>query len=396
MQERQDIDSELFVFLKDLLLLHIPGESESELAMRFQQLTASAMAKGLEDTAFYRVHRLVSLNEVGGNPALFGIPVEQFHRMCGQNLDKHPIGLVTTSTHDTKRSEDVRARLALLSEIPAQWAEAVRRWAAHNQRYRRDKVPDHNTEYLLYQTLVGAWPIDIDRVTAYMEKAIREAKVHTSWTQVDEQYEHMVRDFVQAIMHDSNFSDFLQRFVDPLVLPGRINSLAQTLVKLTVPGVPDIYQGTELWDLSLVDPDNRRPVNFRYRMQLLAEIDNLTPEEILRRADEGLPKLWVIRRALQLRRAHPELFGPRGSYVPLEAHGKKADHIIAFARGQRVITLAPRLVLGLNGNWEDTTIELLPGHWRNVLTDENTIEGACPLAAMLARFPVALLTRTNH
>lgn len=388
---RTDLDPELFSFLRDLLLLRIKGPLEAELAMRFQQLTGPAMAKGVEDTAFYRYHRLICLNEVGGDPGRFGVDLRQFHGACARAHTEHPLGLLASTTHDTKRSEDVRARLALLSEIPEQWADAVCRWAGRNKRHRTGEFPDRNTEYLLYQTLVGAWPIDLKRIRAYMEKAVKEAKAHTSWTTQNQPYERGLADFIAAVMADRTFLNDLESFVADLVLPGRINSLAQTLIKLTAPGVPDIYQGTELWDLSLVDPDNRRPVDFALRSRLLKELPQLSPEQILAGMDMGLPKLWVIRQALHLRRSHPELFGPQAAYHPLYATGKKADHLVAFIRGKAVIALAPRLVMGLDNDWEDTILELPRGKWHNILTEDATAGGPVRLKELLHRFPVGLL-----
>jgi (1->4)-alpha-D-glucan 1-alpha-D-glucosylmutase len=393
MAERTDLDPELFRFLKNILLLRITGSLEGELAMRFQQLTAAAMAKGVEDTAFYRFHRLAALNEVGGDPGRFGIAPSKFHQVCAVAQTERPLTMLASTTHDTKRSEDVRARLALLSEIPDRWAGAVRRWAGHNERHRRGDLPDRNAEYLFYQTLVGAWPIDLERATAYMEKAVREAKMHTSWTNQNEPYERTLRDFVKAVMEDEQFRADLEAFAADLVFPGRINSLAQTLIKLTAPGIPDIYQGAELWDLSLVDPDNRRPVDFALRRNLLDESAQLSPEDIMERMDDGLPKLWVIRQTLHLRRRRLELFGPDGLYRPLFAHGPMADHVVAFVRGDGAITVIPRLIMRLNGDWGHTVLELPAGRWHNVLTGDELPGGAVPLEEMLTRFPVALLVK---
>ncbi|WP_029725352.1 malto-oligosyltrehalose synthase [Desulfotignum balticum] len=390
---RSDLDPELFLFLKDLLLLQTRGALETELAMRFQQLTGPAMAKGVEDTAFYRYHRLICLNEVGGDPGRFTVTLRQFHTACARAQKEHPLGLLASTTHDTKRSEDVRARLALLSEIPDPWADAVRRWASNNARHRSGGVPDANTEYLLYQTLVGAWPIDLERICAYMEKAVKEAKVHTSWTAPNNAYERGLADFIAAVLADRAFCTDLENFVADLIAPGRINSLAQTLIKLTAPGVPDIYQGTELWDLSLVDPDNRRPVDFALRRRQLGQLPQLDPEAIMAGMDKGLPKLWVIRQILHLRRAHPVLFGPRADYCPLYATGQKADHLVAFFRGQAVISLAPRLVMGLNNDWDDTIVALPSGKWHNVLTGDEADGGAVRLQELLRRFPVGLLMK---
>jgi (1->4)-alpha-D-glucan 1-alpha-D-glucosylmutase len=393
MAARPELDPELFGFLRELLLLRHAGSLETELAMRFQQLTGPAMAKGFEDTALYRYHRLIALNEVGGDPRRFGLPLSAFHDACAAAQARWPHAMLTTSTHDTKRSEDVRARLVLLSELPDRWQAAVQDWAERHRHRRGNEAPSANDEYLLYQTLVGAWPIDEPRLSAYLEKAAREAKEHTSWTRPDEDYEAALRDFVADVMSDEDFLAEIEDFVAGIEWPGRITGLAQTLIKLTAPGVPDLYQGTESWDLSLVDPDNRRPVDFDLRRRLLAEVEGMSPEAILARSGEGLPKLWLTRQALAVRRRFPEAFGAEGSYRPLYAQGSKADHLVAFERGERAITLAPRLVVGLNDDWADTALELPPGTYQDVLTGDVVEGGPLKVAALLRRFPVALLTR---
>ncbi len=406
---RPDLPAELFDFLRDLLLLQVRGKAggpESELVLRFQQLTGPAMAKGVEDTAFYQALRLISLNEVGGDPGRFGLPLAEFHRECATAQERWPGTMTSVSTHDTKRSDDLRLRLHLLSEIPGRWSEAVRRWFAHNERHRQDGIPDPNTEYLLYQTLVGAWPLSAERAMAYMEKAAREAKAFTSWTRVDAAWEEALRGFIANVLADEVFTADLAAFVAPLIEPGRISSLAQTVIRLTAPGVPDTYQGSELWDLSLVDPDNRRPVDYDLRRRLLAELKaGLSPEEILARMDEGLPKLWVLHRALELRRRLPGAFGggEAGRYEPLSVRGERAGHAVAFARGavggDTVVTVAPRLVIGLGGklqgDWSDTTVDLPPGIWHNELTGERIEAGEIRLHDLLSRFPVALLSRSG-
>jgi (1->4)-alpha-D-glucan 1-alpha-D-glucosylmutase len=410
--------SGLLEFLGRVLLLEVEGGAARELAMRFQQLSAPAMAKGVEDTAFYVFNRLVSLNEVGGDPGRFGVATEEFHRHCGEVAERWPRTLLTTSTHDTKRGEDVRARLALLSEIPELWAATVRRWRAHNACHRRPGakgrcVPDANAEYLLYQTLVGAWPLGADRVAAYMEKAAREARTHTSWHRPRAAYEEALRGFAAALAADAEFQRDLAAFTAPLVGPGRLNSLAQALLRLTAPGVPDLYQGCELWSLSLVDPDNRRPVDFARRRELLAGLAGATPETVLAGMDDGLPKLWLIRQALRLRRARPDWFAPEARYRPLAAAGPRAAHAVAFCRAGAVVAVAPRLVLGLGGDWGETTLDLpLPAGaapagaaagragrgtaWRNELTGEELPAGPCRLADLLRRFPVALLAAAGE
>jgi (1->4)-alpha-D-glucan 1-alpha-D-glucosylmutase len=397
---RSDLPADLFDFFRDLLLLEVrgPGGSqlESELVMRFQQLTGPAMAKGVEDTAFYNFHRLIALNEVGGSPGDFGLSLEAFHRLSAESQRLWSRAMLATSTHDTKRSEDVRARISLLSEIPDDWGKAARRWIDHNAKYRRGDFPDRNAEYLFYQTLVGAWPISAERMTAYMEKATREAKVHTSWTRQNPEYEEALRAFITGVLEDRDFVADLEAFVAPLVGPGRINSLAQTLLKIAAPGVPDFYQGSEIWDLSLVDPDNRRPVDYGLRRRLLDDLKReMAPEEILARMDDGLPKLWLIHQGLELRRRLPEAFGPDGAYEPLPAAGPRAEHVVAFTRGGDVIAIAPRLPLRLQGDWQGTALELPPGRWRDELAGEEIAGGRRPVADLLARFPVALLARST-
>lgn len=411
--------------LRDLLHLRISGELASEFVMRFQQLTGPAMAKGVEDTAFYCYSRFMGLNEVGGDPGRFGLSVGHFHHACGQARQQWPAAMLATSTHDTKRSEDVRARLALLSEIPELWIATVRRWSAMNEKYRRNDWPDRNAEYLIYQTLAGAWPLPLDRALACLEKAAREAKQHTHWSDPNAAYEEALRDFVIGVLGDRAFLDDAERFVTPLVRAGFVNSLAQTLLKLTSPGVPDIYQGTDLWDFSLVDPDNRRPVDFERRQALLAELQQRVKpgpgedllQELLQDSGEGRMKLFVIHLTLQHRRLHPELF-QEGSYIPLLAMGKQAGHVCAFARTlgrMTTIAVVPRLVLGLAAGracpplggviWEDTQLVLPKAQagraFQDIFTgevlhaDANETNASLRLADVLGRFPVALLERLN-
>ena len=392
---RPDLAADLLDFLRDLLLLRVPGQAEAELVMRFQQLTGPAMAKGTEDTAFYTYTRLASLAEVGGDPAQFGLPVEAFHRACAETQARWPTTMLATSTHDTKRGEDVRARLHLLAEVPERWAEAVHRWSARTARHRRDDRPDRGAEYLLYQTLVGAWPLERERALAYMEKAAREAKRHTSWLAPDADYEAALRRFVEGCYDDAEFLADVEGFVAPLIELGRVTGLAQTLLKLTCPGVPDLYQGSELWTLTLVDPDNRRPVDYARRRRLLAELEGLSPEAVWARVDEGLPKLWLITRTLAFRGRRPELFGVGGEYAPLAVSGAKAAHAVAFARGGGAVTVVPRLPIGLGGDWGDTALALPAGRWRNELTGDPVDGGTVRLDALLRRFPVALLGRDD-
>jgi (1->4)-alpha-D-glucan 1-alpha-D-glucosylmutase len=390
---RPEFDMRLLDFLRDLLLRRIPGEKETELVLRFQQVTGPAMAKGAEDTAFYCYNRLVSLNEVGGAPDRFGLSVADFHEACVAAQWRWPRGLLATSTHDSKRSEDVRARINLLSEAPEAWARVVGPWFERHQAFWGKEAPDRNTEYLFYQTMVGAWPIEKERIKAYMEKAAREAKSRTSWTAPNADYESALQGFLDAVTADERFRREIEAFVGTLLEAGRVSSLAQVLLKMTAPGVPDIYQGTELWDLSLVDPDNRRPVDYALRKRLLGELEGMSPEAILARGDEGLPKLWVTTRSLGLRRERPQAFGREGAYTPLAVEGRAADHVVAFSRGGEVVTVVPRLVLKLRGEWADTRVMLPEGSWRNELTGETVTGGAASPGKLFAKFPVGLLSR---
>lgn len=390
---RPDLDPDLLEFIRDILLLRVRGPLETEFVMRFQQFTGPAMAKGVEDTAFYSFNRLVSLNEVGGDPGIFGVSPEAFHRFCRDLQQSNPKTMLSSSTHDTKRSEDVRARINLLSEMPDAWKQAIERWSAINSKYKIDGSPDRNTEYLLYQTMLGAWPISIDRIQAYMEKACREAKQQTSWLNPNETFETATREFISALYEDLGFLRDFENFVAPLIEPGRINSLSQLLLKLTSPGVPDLYQGNELWALDLVDPDNRRPVDYDTRRALLAELPGLTVKQVWERIDEGLPKLWTIYHVLRARRRCPGPFAEYSPYTPLHATGEKSRHLIAYLRGKTVAVLVPRLVWQLGGDWSDTHIEIPAGNWRNVLSQKKFNGGNLELRRLLAEFPIALLVK---
>ncbi|HZM53199.1 MAG TPA: malto-oligosyltrehalose synthase [Vicinamibacteria bacterium] len=392
---RPEFDGRLLDFLRELLLRRVPGEHETEFVLRFQQVTGPAMAKGAEDTAFYGYNRLVSLNEVGGRPDRFGLSIREFHEANQAAHWKAPRGLLATSTHDSKRSEDVRARIGVLSEVPPAWARVVRGWFERHRKHWGGEPPDPNIQYLLYQTLVGAWPIEKERVKAYVEKAAREAKSRTSWTEPQAAYETALQGLVDAVLADETFRRELESFVATVRDAGRTYSLGQVLLKLTCPGVPDIYQGTELWDRSLVDPDNRRPVDFALRRRLLGELEGLPVATVMARADEGLPKLWLITRALGLRRARPAPFGPDGAYTPLVVEGPGSDQVVAFARGAEVVTVVPRFVLRRRGEWGSTRVVLPEGAWRNELTGEDVAGGPADVGRLLAKFPVALLSRAG-
>ncbi len=393
-ERRQDIDAGLFDFMADVLMLRERGARESEFLLRFQQFTSPVMAKGVEDTAFYCYNRMVGLNEVGGAPDRDGISVEQFHEYCARMQATHPLTMTTLSTHDTKRCDDVRARLAALTEMSGKWKSALNRWSRMNASLKMNGFPDRNTEYFLYQTLIGAWPISKERLLAYMEKATREAKEQTSWTQQNKDFEDALRSFIESILASQKFIVELESMVERVSPLGRINSLAQTLLKYTAPGVPDTYQGSELWDFRLVDPDNRTPVDYELRQNLLEELKRgMSPEDILKRSETGLPKLWVVHSGLTLRSDHPEWFGAEADYTPLVASGPKAEHLIAYLRGASVVTVVPRWPSKLGDNWGATTFEMPQGTWKNLLTGDEVNGGRVRVQSLLRRFPVALLVK---
>ncbi|HEY3941808.1 MAG TPA: malto-oligosyltrehalose synthase [Acidimicrobiales bacterium] len=387
--QRPDIDPELARLVGDLALGLHEGEVEMELAQRLAQLSAPVMAKGVEDTAFYRYHRLVSLNEVGGDPGQFGRPVTAFHSDTAATAERWPTSMLTLSTHDTKRSADVRARLNVLSEIPGPWAQAADRWTAMTERYRRDRWPDPNAVYLLLQTLVGAWPIDADRLAAFMAKAAREAKVHTSWVDPVADYEDALEAFVRSIVGDPSFVDDVRRFLTEhrVVERGRRNSLAQCTLLVTAPGNPDLYQGCELWDSSLVDPDNRRPVDYDRRRRLLGDLPR-TGGELVDRDDAGRVKLWLLHRLLQHRRHHSSLY-TSVDYEALRVTGRRADDAVGFCRGGLAVVV-PRLG---PGDWSATEVTLPPGRWTDGLSGAVIDGGRRPLGEVFGGFPVAVLAR---
>jgi (1->4)-alpha-D-glucan 1-alpha-D-glucosylmutase len=388
-------------------------------AMHFQQVTGPVMAKAAEDTAFYRYVRLLALNEVGGDPRRFGMSVAAFHHLTQQRARQWPRAMVTTATHDTKRGEDARVRLALLSEMPGEWGRRVFQWLRLNRSRRSEidgaSVPDRNVEYLFYQALFGAWPPglapeDIDgldslaeRVEAYMIKAVRERKLETSWSNPNADYEAALQRYVRAVLDGSRPNPFLAEFhafVAALARPGAITALAQLVLKLTVPGVPDTYQGSELWDFRLVDPDNRRPVDWETRHALLEAVAATQPRDLAPDWQDGREKLFVTHRLLALRRTHPELFAA-GDYHPVEAAGERSVHLCAFARCHRglcLVVAVPRLVYqlyrgGEAADWGAAEIGLPPeGAWRDVFTGR-WIEARERVTAteLFADFPVSVL-----
>lgn len=422
-------DRSIFDFIHAVLSLALLRRGASgyrrrdviDAALRFQQFTGPVMAKALEDTTFYRYVRLVSLNEVGGEPQHFGRSPTAFHEANRRRLRDWPLTMLSSATHDHKRGEDLRARLNVLSEIPAEWQRRVRRWARFNRRKRHEidgaAAPSRNDEYLFYQTLIGTWPYALDapdfpgldslrqRLTDYLLKAAREAKHHTSWVAVDPDYESALVAFVERCLNSEFNRPFLEDVADLVTRigpTGAVNGLAQTLLRLTSPGVPDIYQGNEYWDFSLVDPDNRRPVNYARRSATLTETD---PRQLLIHWQDGRIKQYLIRTTLAVRRAHPELF-TRGTYRALTVEGRHADRGVAFARmlkDSACVVIVPRLAWPLMADtdqplpltWEDTRLSLPKSLRRMGLHDAFTgrsLSGAAtpPLAALLDTLPVAL------
>jgi len=442
-------DIQIFDFIQSLLTLSpLVGSSArlrrqvTHFALRFQQYTAPVMAKGMEDTAFYAYNRLVSLNDVGFDPRVFGVSINAFHQENRLRQANWPQTMVTTSSHDSKRGEDVRARINVLSERPHEWQQHLARWSRINRRKKQRvddaPAPSRNDEYLLYQTLLGTWPLRPldaagletfrERIEAYMLKAIKEAKVHTSWINPNSEYEDAMRHFVQALLDGTAHNAFLADFVAfqrRIARYGLLTSLSQTLLKLTVPGVPDIYQGNELWTFSLVDPDNRRPVDYDHRhAQLQALVTTFESggnlpallQDLLDRIEDGRAKLYLTWRTLNLRRRHPRLFGA-GDYLDLETYGPRAEHICAFARrleDSEVVVAATRwfarlaadsdcLPLG-SPTWEDSWLAVPAGadtaHYRNILTEEpaqvsaRKNQAVFSAADLFKQFPVALLVKT--
>lgn len=400
-------------------------------AMRAQQISGPVMAKGMEDTAFYRYHRLISLNEVGGDPRRFGVSLAAFHRSNADRLELWPHDMLAGSTHDTKRGEDARARINVLSELPMEWARQIRTWMRMNRSRRTElegpeALPYASDEYLFYQTLVGAWPLDLSpqddagmqalagRVASFMLKAVREGKEASSWENPNTTYEEALERFVQDTLRPSPtnpFPDVLARWVDRVARLGALNSLGQTLLRLTMPGVPDTYRGCELWDLSLVDPDNRRPVDYAERRRLLELTERVAaaldePErrraalrELTQNWQDGREKLHVLRSVLTFRRTRPALF-QAGSYSALAASGEHAEHVCAFMRaadGVRAAVIVPRLLVkrwspsgGID--WGDTHLALPSGRYRCLLSGAVfDARAPLPLARLLGELPVALL-----
>src|SRR5262245_4209419 len=440
------VSASVFEFIRSLLCLERPpdvtdAERAEALAFvgKFQQLTGPFTAKGVEDTAFYRYHRLISLNEVGGDPDAFGTSPEEFHQRCVERLSHWPSAMSVLSTHDTKRGEDVRARINVISEIPQEWRERVRVWHRANRAKKMlvdgDPAPDTNDEYLLYQTLIGVWPMSsasaereafAERIQRYMHKALREAKTHVSWINPRPEYDQAVHGFVTALLDQSGPNAFLDDFLPfqaRVAELGMYNSLAQTVLRLASPGVTELYQGAELWELNLVDPDNRRPVDFGRRQAALVELQrqieeakgDLKPlaQSLLDERLDGRIKLYIVHRGLAYRREHAALF-LRGDYAPLDVSGSRWNHVCSFARShdaEEIVVAVPRLLARLSedkvpvgsGVWgEDALVLRGNGNgrpYRNLFTGEVvTVEerdgrGTLPLAAVFGTLPVAMLER---
>ena len=422
------IDESVYDFIRDVLLGEWRPRTEpargvarevNEIARKFQQLSGPVTAKSVEDTAFYRYARLLALNEVGSDPARWASSPNAFHHAMAERAESWPHGMLATATHDHKRGEDVRARLAVLSECPRDWAQAATRFFRLNRRFRevRDDdtpAPAPNAEYVYYQTLAGAWPPTLDpadadglaeladRLETVMIKAVREAKLHTNWAKPDEAYEAAVVDFVRRTLDPGRAGAFLRRMhdtVERIAPAGAINALAQTVLKYTCPGVPDLYQGTELWDFSLVDPDNRRPVDFAARESALVRARPASPAALCASWRDGRIKQYIIARLLDLRRREPALFRD-GAYVPLSAQGPAAEHVLAFERrleGRRLLVVAPRLVhsaargapaLGIDpALWRETALPDPGSGWRDIFTGSR-LPAAAQLGEMLSSFPV--------
>ncbi len=367
--------------------------ARAELAVRFQQTCGPVTAKGVEDTAFYRWSRLIASNEVGGEPGQLGVSPAGFHEFAARLAADWPATMTTLSTHDTKRGEDLRARLTVLTERPGEWAAAVADW--HERARALGAAPEPDTEYLMWQTLAGAWPIEPDRLTEYLYKAMREAKTRTSWTDQDTAYEDAVAGLARAVLADAGLAGSIAGFVARIEPDARVNSLGAKLVQLTMTGVPDLYQGCELGSFSLVDPDNRRPVDFARRASLLAALDDASS---LGSGQAGLDadKLLITSRALRLRRDHPDWFA--GTYEPLAASGPAAGHVLAFARGGAAVTVATRRPVGLRdrGGWAGTVLPMpvVPAGsagCRDVLTGTVHPGPRLSLEQLTRQLPVALL-----
>jgi (1->4)-alpha-D-glucan 1-alpha-D-glucosylmutase len=425
-------------FIERFLLLQFASSSDEEkrdwihFVMRFQQLTGPLMAKGFEDTTLYVYNRLLSLNEVGGDPDRFGVSMQEFHRFNSRRREQWRHSMNASATHDTKRGEDARARISVLSEIPEEWEQLLQNWSRLNRAkksvIRGEEMPDRNDEYFLYQTLLGAFPLNggeadfLERLKAYIIKSVREAKVHTEWLKPDLAYEEAFLRFIDEIFDPAGANPFTEELAagaERIAFYGMLNSLATTVIKITSPGVPDFYQGNELWDFSFVDPDNRRPVDYERRRKILDDIEARAAnnpvalaQELLSTWRDGRVKLYLTYKMLNFRRAHGDLFS-QGGYMPLEVLGEMREHVCAFARQQGAewaLVVVPRLIAEIApaGSmssfaqvWGSSTISLpdgAPERWTDVLsgatvsTSPSGESRLLPLRALFAHFPAALLS----
>jgi (1->4)-alpha-D-glucan 1-alpha-D-glucosylmutase len=362
--------------IAERLLLERPGPPE--FVTRFQQTSPPVVAKGVEDTAFYRYARLVALCDVGGDPGRFGISVADFHAGCRQRAERFPLAMLNTNTHDTKRSADVRARIAALTWLPAEWSEHVRLWLELTDPLRADGAPDDLERYFLFQTLVGTWPIELDRIQGYMEKALREAKRNSNWVDQNAEWEQSVLDFCRELYAFESFLADFEPLVSRVAALGDRISLGMLALKLTAPGVPDIYQGDELAFRALVDPDNRRPVDWDWYRAMLSRLQGGSPP------DAATRKLWLTSRLLQLRIRHPLAF--QGDYQPLDA----GESTVAFLRGGQVLAVVATRPRTGDGSLAGVS----PGPWRDVLTGRvQTLGDSVALADIVGPLGIAVLER---
>jgi (1->4)-alpha-D-glucan 1-alpha-D-glucosylmutase len=383
---RPDLDPDLVDFLEAALAFELPSAEALELARATQQVSGPIVAKGDEDTLLYRQVRLLSRCDVGADLRTFGIDPCALHGVLAAG---RACSMLATSTHDTKRSEDVRARIAVLSEFPGVWADSVGRWGARAEPGWGDVAPDRTLEYVMWQTLVGAWPLSLERAKQFAEKATREARMRTSWRRPDAGYEAARDRWLDHVYADAELIEEIAGLAARLAPHGDRNSLAMLLVKLTAPGVADFYQGTELRDDSLVDPDNRRAVDLDARHRALRALSDATVDDAARDLDSA--KLWTIRRVLALRRRSPALFD--GPYRALAALGAHAHRVFAFARGDSLVSVVPRLGVRSEG-WRETSLSLPPGTWHELFSDQMYAGGGISVTELWARFPIALLVRT--
>lgn len=428
------IDPSVFDFVESVLLLHPTDnprgrdDGRCHFAMKLQQLTGPVMAKGLEDTAFYRFNRLVSLNEVGGDPAKFGTSVEEFHRQNRQRLRDWPKSMINSSTHDTKRGEDVRARISVLSERPTEWRSALSRWSRLNRKLKmrvdNALAPHRVDEYVIYQTLIGTWPLNgldgvddsyVERIQEYIVKVAREAARFTNWVSPDERYEKALQDYVAGMMNRKRSTQFLydfQAFIYAQLDAGLLNALAQQVLKLTSPGVPDVYQGTEMWDDSLVDPDNRRLPDFERRIEVLSSVSGADLPELVENRRDGRLKLFLTATLLRLSREHKRVF-EHGKYIPVKVNGNAAEHVVSYIRSahdRHVLVVTPRLAYRLAASkgtevldraiWLGTSLELPENvrdvRWTDALTGEPFEGTPDEIERLFGRIPLAVLVSVRE